>query len=288
MMLEGVREVPLARIRWQGTRLKELLADPFVAELAEAIEAEGLIHFPVVHKNGLRPIAGEHRLAAHVLKGKRSVHVRLFDGTKIEEERLRVSENLHRKHRDQAKLRVAYLEAREAEEPISGHDVQELPEEPKPGRKKDPKVQVRKQVAEELGVSERQLRRDEVKVKEPEPTPEVPHDLGIETHGKAHDRKRLEAIAAVGHAIEAAALKVDQARAALTRLTNSALPIDKDLVDTASAVLKNEAEKLRWWKPAAICPTCEDLDSKRSKCHSCIGHGWVPESGVVKPRKGRR
>lgn len=288
MILDGVREVPLSKIRWPGNRLKQLLADPFVEELAEAIETEGLIHFPVLHKRTLAPIAGEHRLAAHVLRKAKTVMVRLFDGTAVEEERLRLSENLHRKHRDQSKLRAAYLEARASEileHDDSGHDVQELP---KPGRKSDPVARARKEVAEELGVSERTLRRDEAKARPSDAAPEVPHDLGIETHGKEHSRERLEAIAAVGHALEAAALKVDQARGALTRLTNSALPMSKDIVDEISESLKGFASQLRWWTPIAICPACHDDDAKRSACGNCIGHGWATKADIPAKRKGRR
>jgi ParB-like chromosome segregation protein Spo0J len=279
MILDGVRRVPLSKIRLPGD-FKSLLSDPFVAELADSLDENGLIHYPVLERDSLEVVTGMHRIAAHALRKRKSVEVRLWVGDAREREMLTLAENLHRKERDRSELRRRYVEAKAAE--LAEAPPSEAP--PRRGRPVSPKGEAIRQVAAELGVSERTVRRDMEAPKEVEPEPKAEAKAApatdIKTWGHAARPERLQSFQRVRDVLSELAAQSSQMLAAVTRLQRSTLPVDEVVLGDLIDALKEAGVSARHWLPVGICPYCRDEDTKRLACGACAGLGWTNKVGL--------
>lgn len=150
-----VQEIPIAKIKI-GKRLREDLGD--LTKLAESIRQRGLLH-PVVIDDKKTLIAGQRRLEAVKLLGKKVVEVRLL-GDLSEHERLdlELEENSLRKNltayeRSKVTVRRAEIAERIEEKELCADSAQ------KPKRKRGrPKSASRRAAAERLDVPEATIR----------------------------------------------------------------------------------------------------------------------------------
>lgn len=286
MIEPSLRIVKISSLRLPGN-FEALVADPFVLELSNSIDAHGMIHPPVIDKDTMEPIAGLHRIAAAAAKKQKEIEVRVFRGTPEERELLTIAENLHRKHRDQSSLRARYVEIK----------ARQIAAEPQPaareaGRPATPKSIAIKQASKEIGVSEQQLRADlrakEAQSAEPPPDEVAAQQGGdgvkrtssvIETYGQDVSDFRLSSIESLREIHEQAASKLSQAISVIAGAKQSSLPCDEEDLNTVVEMLRAAADLLRSRKPHALCSTCITWGDN-PQCPSCFGRGWVHKAAA--------
>lgn len=275
-----------------------------VAKLAESIRDTGLIHPPVVRAKDFEVIAGEDRVAAHVLLNRDEVLVDLVECTDEEVEAIRAAENRHRRPHtaDEVAALVAKLEAEnEAVEEVEtfldpeaklpdgfyGPDADDdyssmrkffsservpLPEEePKPGRPPTPHGTAVIEAAEKLDVSPSTVYkklRDAARSGPPFET------WGREASPKvvARAAESYKAITTICDILRKAHAKV--LRADKWGTLNAAIACDME------SEIKAMIETLELKRPIALCPDCFAQDDD---CHICNGLGYVGSDQAMKP-----
>ena len=271
-----------------------------VAKLAESIRDTGLIHPPVVRASDFEVIAGEDRVAAHVLLNRDEVLVDLVECTDEEVEAIRAAENSHRRPHtaDEVAALVAKLEAENedveevdtyvGEDPFDGDggslvdftldgelrstmDYEEEVAATKPGRPPTPHGTAVIEAAEKLDVSPSTVYkklRDAARSGPPFET------WGREVSPKvvARAAESYKAITTICDILRKAHAKV--LRADKWGTLNAAIACDME------SEIKAMIETLELKRPIALCPDCFAQDDD---CHICNGLGYVGSDQAMKP-----
>lgn len=277
MRLLGTKEIKFADLKFDCD-FKALLNRDDVKEKAESIRTNGLIHVPVVRERDNFVLVGRKRIAALFLLGHKSYEFEIAeeaDGTAGE--LVTIAENLHRSElgpEEKSKQRaryVAILRGQVKPEPARepGEDDVAWDDEPEPASK----TAAVTKAAKDLGVSERQIRRDVAKAegKPPEPKKEPPV---IATLGVKVDKKVEEQCRSIRGYVLAAAQMCVQAQAQLTALEKSGLPFPNAILQRIRESLQTAHDEIKGAQPAAVCPYCRGA---KKPCTGCAGIGWVTE-----------
>lgn len=250
-----------------------------VASLAESIRECGIIHPPVVRASDYQVIAGEDRIAAHVLLNRDEVLVDLVECTDEEVETIREHENLHRRSATPAEVKalVEQLEeeaVEEVETVVTGIDfgfqdhlveatvdtgTGELlkVETVKRGRPKTARGAAVEEAANKLGVTTNAVYKKLQQAKKDGPP--------FETWGREVDPKLVadaaESYKSITHVVD----KLNLAHQALLHCMKKAHVVDEDaaewLVEIADVI-----DNARAARPVGLCPYCKGV---AAKCHHC-------------------
>ena len=282
-----------------------------VAKLAESIRDTGLIHPPVVRATDFEVIAGEDRVAAHVLLNRDEVLVDLVECTDEEVEAIRAAENGHRRPHtaDEVAALVAKLEAeKEAveevetwvaneaddfangltdrgpqsgvdDEPITTEEAWEHVEEfgvggngpAKPGRPPTTHGTAVIEAAEKLEVSPSTVYK---KLRDAARSGPPFETWGREANPKvvARAAESYRAITTICDILRKAHTKA--LRADKWGTLNAAIACDME------SEIKAMIETLELKRPIALCPDCFAQDDD---CHICNGLGYVGSDQAMKP-----
>lgn len=273
-----------------------------VAKLAESIRDTGLIHPPVVRASDFEVIAGEDRVAAHVLLNRDEVLVDLVECTDEEVEAIRAAENSHRRPHtaDEVAALVAKLEAEneaveEVETSVLGDEFEEetqwnlnpedakdvlwvdvsngervppakameMVEAAKPGRPPTPHGTAVIEAAEKLEVSPSTVYK---KLRDAARSGPPFETWGREANPKvvARAAESYKAITTICDILRKAHAKV--LRADKWGTLNAAIACDME------SEIKAMIETLELKRPIALCPDCFAQDDD---CHICNGLGYV-------------
>lgn len=310
----GTREVKLSAIVLPGDFAGRKKA-AHVAELAKSIEAIGVIEPPVLEAGSMRLIAGGDRVAAALAAGLKRIEVRLVEGSPRELERVRIEENLRRRHDDRDELISQLLGLAEEDadaEPEEIIDTQcaitpqvgeKLPTAS--GRPETSRGRAREEVAKALGMTTKAVARaDERAAKkkrppEPEPAPaggppskpppppavDPLEALGFDSRGiDLAPSLREEVRGAAGTCIEVSRM-LGQCQRMVAMVQQTALggAIHQRLYQKLHAL----AEEARSLKPASVCPACKAGETVLA-CTACRSTGVVTEAQVEAAKAVRR
>lgn len=294
--------------RWEETRRMEsvaiaslIVSDTFedrlqqqhVRDLADSIRVEGLIHPPMVRvtEHGNEVVAGEDRVAAHVLLGRDEVTCIVSEHVdEARAERLRHIENVYRRTDPEERRRsVAALVALEAERVADGPAdealnpfVEEAPPPKKRGRPKSPKGQAREQVAKDLGMSPEAVRMAERRGKQldaPKPAP-LQTDLvcPVENQGIETTSVWNAQVEAVRVYLRDLNKLLVQAQGVITNMRNANLPVRESAYQRVQELMHDAAASVRSMKPKRVCPYCKLVASIQPTCAACFGYGYTTEA----------
>lgn len=280
----GFREVQIDRLKLTGDFKKRLKA-PHVKELSSSIDSSiGLLHEPIVRMErgaGMTLLAGNDRVAAHVLLKRTKVHAKLVQCTDDEARQIVATENAIRRH-DPQEQRAAVLALTER----LAEDIQRTnPEVPKagPGRRKTAKGLAREMVAKQRGVTPDAIRLQQYRdkrSKEPVPTPREEVVLPISNMGMDLSEEFIAQVGSVKNLLEEAARKVSGALRDLTSFANGTLPKHKARLDRCRENLQEQSDALRALIPESLCPFCKGIEKVTSQCGGCEGSAYITRSQV--------
>ncbi len=265
------------------------LGHAHVARLAESIRDRGLIHPPIVRADTMEVIAGEDRVAAHVLLNASHVLCDLVFCSDEEVTAIREAENKHRRPHTGAEL----LELVERKvktilppPPAPSHTPASMPplplpplEEPDVGRPKTERTKAIEELAAETGRSPEAIRKATeraAKKKAKEAAVGAPAS-GFETWGREVPAELLESTTKAHKALTEASSKVSAAIAALTKLQKEAL-IRDGLANQIAVMLQDAGRALRGARPSALCPWCKGQEKLLKGCAACFGTAYAVEA----------
>ncbi|MCA1824373.1 MAG: hypothetical protein LC640_08960 [Frankia sp.] len=249
---------------------RQRLAAPHVRALADSGE---ILQPPAIRKADRSVIYGADRLAAQHVRGDVEALVWVVNCDDDEAARLRLIENLHRRHDDRDALADALvaLELRRLEAATAASQGMTPPvisgqPDRKPGRPVTDKGKAREAAAKALGTTKEAIRSAEKRAAKDT-------DQVIDFH---------EAPPAVPGLDVATALdEIDRhLRAALTGITKLAkehpeLTERFPLGDVKWTLKEKVAPGIRACKPEGRCPYCKLVASELPNCAACKGSGWV-------------
>lgn len=262
---------------WQA-----ILSRPSAAEIGESIDEIGLIHDPVVRKQGKKHIliVGRDRVAGAELRGIEAISFKVVECTDAEALDLEEIENAKRRHDPKEKksimlARLARLTTEAADDEPKG----------KPGRPKTARGKARARVADELGISEDSVRKAEQRERrkaeatvsawlgdheEGEVYDPPIDDLGVDLDPQWGEQVReIQTLAkSADHAMRAIQVK-------LTALANCGGPIDRGRLDRVRQAATSVTHQIRSLIPDVVCPYCKSFEPLQSQCGKCIGQGWI-------------
>lgn len=284
------RRMSLAAMRLPGD-WQQRLASAHVAALAASGE---VLQPPAVRKADRSVIFGGDRLASLHVRGESEAWIWLYDVDEDEAERMRLVENLERRHdnRDKLKAQLVALELRRAPAVTLGNlpIVADAEQQKKPGPPKSAKGVAREKAAEALGVTPEAVRsaeKREAARQRHDDEPEVgTQQLGDGTQPvPAPAGAAASPPAAPGLDIAVALDEVDRhLKAALAGVTKlcKAHPelVERFGVQQAKWQVKEGAAALRAMKPAAPCLYCKCWPSELPNCAACKGSGWLTEDAM--------
>ncbi|ETT30688.1 putative plasmid-partitioning protein [Paenibacillus sp. FSL R5-192] len=209
-----------------------------IEELAQDIDQNGLIN-PILVTPDYQLIAGERRLRAHQVLGRKEVVVRVMEISDFEHQlRLEISENEHRKEFTFSE-RVEWAKRLEDVERIKAKERMAAGKENVP---EQPAGQVRDIVADQAGFGSGRT-YDKAKYIMENATPEIIQQLdeGIISTHKAYveTKERLEAAVRVA---ETRANQAEQEKEELQRRYKDAIPADQVDEAVAAAVERRDEE----------------------------------------------
>lgn len=270
MNVVGLKEVPFSSLRLPGD-FKKRSEQPHVQERAASIASVGLIHEPLVRRVGKHwePIAGIDRIAAHHVAGKESIRVKVVECTDEEARRIRLEENIQRRHDtgEQSRLALELLEKFVAEETTLEES---LPEKPKEGAK----TRARKRVAAELGISPETVRKKEWEARDT--TPKGPP---IRTLGMNLSAEFTAQVTKAQAYLEATEALLKRAQSNVTTMANDlSIVFPKPRLERLREEIHSQAAHVRGLMPVSLCPWCKGLDAVQEHCSACFGTGFITKS----------
>lgn len=241
-----------------------------VATRAESVKELGLLHLPIVRIRDRKIVSGFDRLASCVMAGMEKAQVMLIECDDTELERIRFSENAHRRHYpgEQSDLMVKLTKAyEEAEKELEFEDPPPPEERPNGGRQKTPKGRAREKVAKEMGIKPDSVRRQQTRVKQREEEKQERRDK-LPMFGRKVDDSWLAGVElALVHVTEAHN-KVKAALVAITKLSHSGTPYPNSALQKMYENLQTTANYLKDCKPVGMCPFCKHVPEVRAHCTS--------------------
>jgi hypothetical protein len=269
MKVIGVKTVQIHKLTLPGD-FRQILEDPRVAELAESIESLALLHAPTVRMPGYRLVAGRHRVAAHVLKGRKTMPCQLVECTDYEAKLIEHHENLRRRDDPEERKRreqelLALLTADEAA----------APSEPErgPGRPVTPKGRARRKLAAARGVKPETIRREEYPAHKPKDEAPI-RTLGIELGAEW-----IAGISALRHGMRVLAGRLEQAQRDLAPIRDGGW-FPKAVADAMHERIREAAADARASLPVSVCPWCKVIDAVTPTCVACLGRGYVVQGQI--------
>jgi ParB-like nuclease family protein len=255
----------IASLKLSGS-FRQRLAAAHVKSRAESIETWGLLQRVVIRKEDMLVIAGEDRVAAHVLLERDDVPCEYWKATDEEVRGMRAVENGHRRHSKEEQTQST-LEAFESWKKVFDAEGDESP--------KEAAIQ---QLAKERGVKpgtvERAISRDKKRENDKlPPDPNLIHETlpyGFEHWGVDYEPEFLAHVLAVTAALKESSSACSQAQAAITRAIEAGHPEPARLKRIAEDIHEAGAA-LRDLLPACICLWCKCTDVK---CTVCGGYNW--------------
>jgi ParB-like chromosome segregation protein Spo0J len=271
MNVVGLKEVPFSSLRLPGD-FKKRSEQPHVQERAASIASVGLIHEPLVRRVGKHwePIAGIDRIAAHHVAGKESIRVKVVECTDEEARRIRLEENIQRRHDagEQSRLALELLQKFVAEETTLEES---LPEKPKEGAK----TRARKRVAAELGISPETVRKKEWEASQ-EAAPKAP---SIRSLGMTLSVEFSAQVAKAQQYLEATEALLKRAQSNVTTMANDlSVVFPKPRLERLREEIHSQAAHVRGLMPVSLCPWCKGLDAVQEHCSACFGTGFITKS----------
>lgn len=271
MNIVGLKDVPFSSLRLPGDFKKRLDA-PHVAERAKSIASVGLIHEPLVRRVGKHwePIAGIDRIAAYHVAGKESIRVKVVECTDEEARRIRLEENIQRRHDtgEQSRLALELLEKFTAEETTLE---EALPEKPKEGAK----TRARKRVAAELGISPETVRKKEWEASQ-ETAPKGPP---IRTLGMNLSAEFTAQVTKAQAYLEATEALLKRAQSNVTTMANDlSIVFPKPRLERLREDIHSQAAHVGGLMPVSLCPWCKGLNALQENCSACFGTGFITKS----------
>lgn len=271
MQVIGLREVPFSSLRLPGD-FKKRCEQPHVQERAASIASVGLIHEPLVRRVGMHwePIAGIDRIAAHHVAGKESIRVKVVECTDEEARRIRLEENIQRRHDtgEQSRLALELLEKFTEEEAILEESMPQKPKSSARGR-------ARKRVASELGISAETVRKKEWE----EATRDKPPEIRLHALGMTLSAEFKTKVAKAAEYLDAAELDLKRAQAKLTAMANDlGITFPKPRLERLREEIHAQATHVRGLKPVSLCPWCKGLNALQEHCSACFGSGFITKN----------
>lgn len=283
----GFAEVPIEKI---SAGLDARLSLPRIQSLAVSFEELGdFVHKPVVRQSDWRLIVGRDRVASQIILERETVLCELVECTDLEAEQMEDIENACRRHdpNEQALATERILARYTAQARANGFG----------GAHKSPKGLARDRLARELGVKPHTIRQREwrakkrreqiEKFKETPPEPKVKESTEppppINVMGLDVTREYLDDVEVVKRHLSQASVRLHQALALLTNLTNEGPNLKEVcLYEPRITRLYNElkivSQRLQNMVPASLCLYCKCLDGPREICKACMGQGFgTPE-----------
>lgn len=294
----GTREVKVSAIVLPGDFAGRRKA-AHVAELAKSIEAIGVIEPPVVEAGSMRLVAGGDRVAAAQAAGLKRIEVRLVEGSPRELERVRIEENLRRRHDDRDELICQLLlldsEADDAEPSETTHTQrgeteQVVTKDAQGVRGKTERGKRREEVAKALGMTPAAVKQADHRAakkkrpSEPEPAPaggppskpppppavDPLEALGFETRGVQLSHAMREELLGVCGALSVVDRALQEAQRVITLAQGTDL--GQYVHQRLYQDLHRAADLSRRLRPVSVCTYCL-AGHGMAACGGCKGRG---------------
>lgn len=287
----ATRTVPIKRLKVSGEFAKKRRSQVAKEIAGTLAETAGFVQLPVI-SSANEIVVGEHRIAAALESGAKSVEVRVVDADAREIRRLRAIENLFRRHmtgEERDRELAAFVADVEAD--ISGQTDQQLRSAlpvnstGNPGRPKSARGQAIEKVAAAVGSTPEAVRsavkRAEANDSAPTSQPSVQTaPPPIETWGLAapeamvpEELAEVAKVQAVVDSIDRLLRKAQTEAAAL----RGGSPLGSHTYAEIYSYIHRAADEVRRSRPHAICPYCKRVPQVRAQCMACHGLGVVPE-----------
>lgn len=270
----GLKFVALSSLRLPGDFGKRM-KEPRVLALAHSIDESGLIHEPLVRKEDMRVICGLDRVAVYFLLEHKQIKVKLIECTDTEAARLRLEENIVRRHDPEERRKLTeelvstYTEEEKTRLENRKFDINEKLAPRKLGRPKHARTIAMERAAAERGVKPESIRQMLRRARLQPPEPEMP----LETFGMlVPDTFRDRSILALRFLNEAA-LRLQQALSCLTQIETNGLPFPAGRLQRLRQETADLGASVRNARPVAICPFCKCLAVLLPGCPACAGTG---------------
>ncbi len=296
-------------MKWCGTKVIQLdtvklpagfakrKKETHVRDLANSIEASGMIALPVVRAKPRELVAGGDRFAALQLLGITRHEVRLVEGTDDELEVLTIEENLTRRRGDDydamtarlvelttgkvealADMRVAALAAADQLQA----EMTSNPE-PRPGRPKTAKGIAREEVAKATGRTPEAVRQSEKRARAEEaeeaPGPVVPMPAPVDTFDLDLPDQVVNDWFPRVRVAQEVLRDADRKIAGVLRRLTSDLKNGSDIVLVAYSrtyqSVHDAADAIRRAMPESVCPWCKAQLYLTPSCSGCGETGFV-------------
>lgn len=268
--MPDVRELAISGLKLPGD-MQERMSSPRARSRAASISEHGLIHYPIVRREGWELVAGADRIAACMLLGWENVTCDIRDMTAEEAEVIRQAENAERRH-DAEEARLASLGLKRALEvklmasgmPSAG-----------PGRRKTASAEARRIVAEETGVKEETLRKREQRQRAKEEKRESKPESPINTIGLELSDEFLGQVNVVRSYIKELTSVLGRAKTILSQLEEAGVPNHQSRLLKLSAALVELTSGVKGYLPVALCPYCKGTEGIQENCGLCESSGWI-------------
>jgi ParB-like chromosome segregation protein Spo0J len=310
-----IQDISISALKLPGDMTKRM-ASPHVKRRAKSISEIGLIHPPVVRRQGWELVAGADRMAACMLLGMDTVACDVRDLDEQEAEILRHAENAERRHdleeerREQEALKVA-LEKQLLAQGMAAAG---------PGRRHTANAEARRIAAAHTGTKEETIRKREQRFKAREkrrneleqrrkdqdkanglpsdPPPAIPKEKRTADTGPGQDPMLIETfgldvsdefqreVLEVHSRVYKAGTSASALKRELTMLSNSDLPLNRHLLTELCDAADNLSKAVRGFEPECLCPYCKGTEGVQESCGLCCGCGWITrtQKGLVPPK----
>lgn len=258
--------------------VKARMKEERVAELANNIEENGLLHPPTVRRDDRKLVAGRDRVAAFMLLKRKSIQVRHVECTDRECEAIELSENVFRRSETASArnkmikklvdLQVDIIAEREQAEKPAGTG--------KAGRPKGRHTKAREEVAKTLGVKPDTVRRAEDRAAAADAVADGPVEPCIGTFGIDISKEFTDECLSIQAYLEQADKHIRQAQNALTQLAKSECEFQDAELTHYRDSLRDIGAAVRASSPVSLCPYCKGTEGFQENCSAaCRCFGWV-------------
>ncbi len=271
MEVLGFRTIAISKIRLPGGFEKRLKTDR-VKGLAKSIVDHGLLHEPIVRKSDWKLVVGADRVAAHYVRGRQTITVKLVECSDTELEILQREENLMRRHDPEEQRRlttelVAFYEKELFERSLEDPTVLKAVR----GSYHSPYTAAVTKVAKLTGVNPESVKRTMKRQKKRS----GPRPIPIRTFGMVLEPKFLEQVRTAHDWLSEADTQLQAAQKALTKLESSGVPFPAALLKRLHAEVHQVCAEVRSSRPDMLCPYCRGIDELQDQCDYCFRFGFI-------------
>lgn len=263
--------------------IKKRMEQPHIERRAESVRELGLLHRPIARKRDSRLICGFDRCASLLKAGIDDVEVEWVECDDDEFERIRVTENVHRRHepgeatraiKKLSKVFEAQISKDEPAEdvrlPIARHEVRERGR----GRPKTVKGKANDKIADVLGIKPESVRRSQERAAAKE-RQQLAARSKFPTFGRKVDDRWLAGTELAKTYIEEAHNKLKAAMSAITKLKNAKTPYPDGSIQKLYDRIEECSNFVKDRVPVSMCPYCKRIPEITSNCSACLTSGFI-------------